>query len=52
MKRVMGVTVCLFGMAAPAWAYIDASPTLGRAFTKYDPDICAALQEVLRKSMP
>jgi hypothetical protein len=23
-----------------------------RAFTKYDPEICAALQEVLRKSMP
>src|SRR5438552_17622075 len=30
LKRVVFATVCLLGLAAPAWAYIDASPTLGR----------------------
>jgi hypothetical protein len=30
MKRVVCATICLLGLAAPASAYIDASPTLGR----------------------
>lgn len=28
--KLVCVAVCLLGLATPAWAYIDASPTLGR----------------------
>jgi hypothetical protein len=48
MNRVVCTTVCLLGLAAPAWAYIDASPTLGRV-VKDSPNIVVVRVEKVSK---